>query len=113
MVDSALELTGAERLRHERVEAEKHAHAEDGGREEQDAAKPHGANGLRCEPADHERVDDAHEHPAELGDDDRPGERQRGGKLRPCAREVFRCRHDPVSVVGVKGGGQVPGTVLT
>jgi hypothetical protein len=76
-------IAGAVGLRHDGVEAEQDAHAAGGQGEEQDAGEADAADGFRPERADHQRVDDAHRHPADLGQDDGPGEAPERPKFGP------------------------------
>ena len=64
-------IAGAVGLRHQRVEPEQQAHPEDGEGDVQRVADAGGADRRRSERRDHDRVDDAHAHPAELGQHDR------------------------------------------
>ena len=48
------------------------------------------AAALSRQAADHDGVDDAHGHPAEFGDDQRPSQRQQGP---PLAADVFESGH--------------------
>jgi hypothetical protein len=80
-----VEPPGAVGLRHERVEAEQDPQAEDRQGHEETAADADGADGFRTEAADHERVDHAHEHPAEFGEHDRRGKAQHRAELRTNA----------------------------
>ena len=76
-----LEAAGAERVRHQRVEPQQQPHREhDDGREHR-AADADGPDRLRAEPPDHQRVDDAHRHPTELGEDDRHREHEHRPEL--------------------------------
>ena len=54
---------------------------------EQRAAEADGADRLGPEPADHQRVDDPHRHPAELREDDRHGQREHRTELRTESAE--------------------------
>ncbi len=85
-------VAGAVGLRDDRVEAEQDAHAAGGQGEEQDAGEADAADGFRPERADHQRVDDAHRHPADLGEDDRPGEAPERPELAPPRSGHARCR---------------------
>jgi hypothetical protein len=76
---AVLETTGAERLRHQRIEAEQQAHRKDDDAHEQRAADTDGADGFRAQPSDHERVHHAHGHPSELRHHDWHGQ----GEHRP------------------------------
>ena len=107
------QVAGAVGLRHEGVEPEQHAHAEDRGREIQDAAQADRADGFGREPADHQRVDDAHEHPAKLGHDDRPGQAQRRQQI-AANRIDLRAgggRHKRANLSRVHLGGAVGGSL--
>ncbi len=75
------DVAGAERLRHQRVEAEQHAHAEDGNGDVQGGAHAHGADRLGSERPDHQRVDHAHGHPAKLGHHHGDGEAEHGDQF--------------------------------
>ena len=85
-------IAGAEGLRDDRVEAEQDPHAAGDQGEEQDAGEADAADGFRPERADHQRVDDAHRHPADLGQDDRPGEAPERPELAPPRSGHARCR---------------------
>ena len=56
----------AERVRDERIEAEREAHREDDDPDEERAPDAGGANRFGTDSPDHQRVDDAHRHPAHL-----------------------------------------------
>ncbi len=76
-------LTGTECLRDQGIETEEQAESEDGDDgenvgAESDSADSHGA--VR-EMADHHGVHDGHEHPAELGENERDGEVDGWAKL--------------------------------
>jgi hypothetical protein len=71
----------AERLGHQRVQAEQNSQPEDRERHEQAAADPDGADRLRSEAPHHQGVHHPHEHPAEFGKNDGGGKTQHGGEL--------------------------------
>ena len=70
------EITSAERLRNHRVQAEQQADAEDRHGQVQRVSQADGPKRFRPETPDHHRVDDPHCHPAEFGENDRPGQSQ-------------------------------------
>ena len=74
------------------IETQQEAFAENGEGEEQNAAQADRADGGGAirQAADHDGIDDAHGHPAEFGDDQRPGERQ---QRPPFAADVPERRH--------------------
>ena len=76
-----VETPGAVRLRHQRVEAEQQAHAEHGVGEVNGVADAHRADRGGPERAHHDRVDHAHRHPAELGEDHGSRDPQHGFEL--------------------------------
>ena len=65
------------------VEAEEHTAAADGEGIEDASSERGGADGERGvgHAADHDGVDDGHEHPAEFAEDERPRETENGGEL--------------------------------
>ncbi len=73
--------TGAIVLGNQGVEAQQEADAEDGHGEVEGASQADGTDGLGAEAADEEGVDDAHGHPAQLGQDDGAGQREHGLQL--------------------------------
>ena len=81
------EIARAIGLGHQRVETEQQAHAENREAEMHRVADARGADRGRAERAHHDRVDHAHPHPAQLGQDDR--HRQAQGRLQFCSQ------HDP------------------
>jgi hypothetical protein len=102
-------VAGAVGLRHDGVEAEQHAHAAGGQREEQDAGEADAGDRFRTERPDHQRVDDAHRHPADLGEDDRPGEAaQRLQFVSPVRRRAQRRRHGRGHPTIIPGEGAGP-----
>ena len=74
---------GAERLRDQGIQAQHQSQAEDGHREIQHVPDADGAEGLGAQPADEDRVNDPHRHPAQLAGNHRPGQAQRGPQLDP------------------------------
>ena len=80
----------AERLRHERVESEQQSHPEEADGGEHAAAEARRADGLRAERPDHQRVDDAHAHPADFGEDDGDRELEQIAQLGPLRRARSR-----------------------
>src|SRR5262245_64630888 len=68
--------TRAKRVRDERVESQQQAHGEDADRHEERTADADCADRLRTNAADHQRVDDAHRHPAEFRHHDWHGQRE-------------------------------------
>ncbi len=76
---AVLQPSGAEGLRHERVETEQQAHGEDADAHEQRRSHAHRPDRLGTDPADHQGIDQPHRHPSELGEDDR----EREGEHRP------------------------------
>ena len=79
-------IAGAVGLRHQRVEPEQQAHAEDREGDVDRVADAGGADRRRSERRDHDRVDDAHAHPAELGQHDGHRQTQHRAKFRPEGR---------------------------
>ena len=70
----AVEITGAERLRHDRIDGAQQPHTEHAGIEEIEIAKRDRRDRRTTELADHERVDDAHGLDAEIDEHDRHGD---------------------------------------
>ena len=77
----------AKRLRHQRVQSQHHRHAENRKRDVHGIADAGGADRLRAERADHDGVDHAHAHPAELGQHHGNGEAQHGPEFASDGRE--------------------------
>ena len=68
-------------LRHKGIEPEQQTHPENRERDEHRATEADSADRLRRHASDHDGVDHAHHHPAELGDHDRPRQREHGSEL--------------------------------
>ena len=81
----------AERLRHQRVEAEKKPHPEYRDGDERVAADTGRADRFGAERADHDRVDDPHRDPTQLGEDH--GTRQREHRPKLAREPVTRRTH--------------------
>ena len=75
-----------ERLGDEGVESEQQAHPEDGQGHEQAGSETDGADRGRAKGSDHEGVDHAHGHPAELRKDDRAGQAEHPPSVIPARR---------------------------
>jgi len=69
-----IEIATAPCLRNEGVETEQQSNAEERWPVIDGVAEAHGSNGDGTELADHDEIDDAHGHPAELGQHDGAGE---------------------------------------
>ena len=76
-----VEAAGAIGLGDQGVQAQQQADAEDGHGEVEGAPQADRADGLGAEAADEEGVDDAHGHPAQLGQDHGPGQPEHGPQL--------------------------------
>ena len=74
-----VEAAGAERMRDQRVETEEQTHGEDAHAHEERTADADRADRFGADPADHQRIDQSHRHPAEL----RHHHRHRQGEHRP------------------------------
>ena len=89
----------AERLRDDRVERHQHTHPEDREHEMIEIAERDGRERLRRHAPDHDRVDDAHQHRADLDQHERRGEPEQ--RLEVRARrpvlEPVRGHRDPRS----------------
>jgi len=77
-----VQIAPAARIRDEVVEAEEDADPEDRDGEEEVRAHRDGAERGRADPPDEHRVDEAHRHPADLGERDRARERDQRLELR-------------------------------
>ena len=97
---------GAVRVRHERLEAEQEAHAEDGQGEEQDAADADRANRFRAQRSDDDRVHQPHRHPPDLGEDDRTRELQHRPQL---VAKRHTLHYDRPKAHGTRLGDRAPG----
>jgi hypothetical protein len=86
------------------VQAEQQADAEERGRVENGVADGDGSDGGRAEATDHDGVDDALGHPAQLAEDDRYGQFCQGGQF-PFPNLPRLLRH-PLSLDGDGPGSQ-------
>jgi hypothetical protein len=74
-------VAGAVGLRHERVEAQQQAHAEDGDGHVNRGADAGRADGRRAERRHHDGVHDTHRHPPQFGEHDRQRQAQHRGQF--------------------------------
>ena len=81
---------GAKALRHERIERKEQSRPEHHDGKEQRGPDTDAADDGGPKRPHEDGVDDAHEHPADLGQDDRPGKRHHGAKFE--AHEDKYCR---------------------
>ena len=89
---AVLALTGAKRLRDERVQPNQQSCSKHGEDVDQNSTKAHGSDGHRAvrKAAHHHGVYDGHAHPADFGEDERQGQSQRRSKL---GAECFVASH--------------------
>ena len=78
---AVVEASGAGGAGDERIEAEHQPRAENHDRREHAAAHARCGNRCRPEPSDHDRVDEAHAHPADFSEDNGAGETEEGTEL--------------------------------
>ena len=78
-----VQAAAAKGLRYQRVESQQHAHSKHSHREVEHAANAHASDGFRTDTTHHDRVDNSHHHPADLGKNDWPGQLEHRPEFRP------------------------------